>query len=172
MRLVGKRVALAPGAAPEDYFVVESDDWAMICPRTADGRFIMVEQYRPALDARLVEFPAGRIDPGETAAASVRRELIEETGHRVVRLTTLGGFFADTGRLNNRAHLFFAEVAPVRDWTPEPGVDAAAYTADEIDRMVAGRRLGLHHVALWQFVTAAGLDRRTGRTPRSTRRRP
>jgi len=39
MRVVSKRVALQPDAAPEDYFVVEAGDWAAICPRTADGRF-------------------------------------------------------------------------------------------------------------------------------------
>src|SRR5271169_5955803 len=83
MRVVSKRVALQPDAAPEDYFVVEAGDWAAICPRTADGRFVLVEQYRPAVERRVLEFPAGTIDPGESPAAAIRRELIEEAGHSV-----------------------------------------------------------------------------------------
>jgi 8-oxo-dGTP pyrophosphatase MutT (NUDIX family) len=166
VRLVSKRLPLRPRAPREDYFVVETDDWAAICPRTADGRFVMVEQYRPALDRRLLEFPAGRIDPGETAAASIQRELAEEAGQRVVRLVTLGSYFADTGRLSNQAHLFFADVAPIPDWTPEPGLDAQSFAADEIDRMVADQRLGLHHVGLWQLVKAAGLVGRPASAPR------
>jgi ADP-ribose pyrophosphatase len=122
----------------------------VICPRAPDGRFILVDQYRPAVERRLLEFPAGRIDPGETAASSIARELIEEAGHRIVKLVALGSYFGDTGRLSNRAHLFYADVEPVEGWVPEPGVVASGFAAEEIDRMVAdGRLAALHHVALW-----------------------
>jgi ADP-ribose pyrophosphatase len=154
MRVVSKRVALQPGAGPEDYFVVEVGDWALVCPRTADGRFVMVEQYRPAVGRSMLEFPSGRIDPGETATQSIRRELLEETGHRAVRLVSLGSYFADTGRLSNRGHLFFADVEPISAWTPEPGLDARTVPADEIDRMAATGRIGLHQVGLWLLVKA------------------
>ncbi len=88
-----------------------------------------------------------------------------------MHLKPFGGYFADTGRLNNSAYLFFADVEPVRGWTPEPGVRPVLVTAKQIERMIATRRLGLHHVALWQFVTAAGLDRPKRRLARSARRR-
>jgi ADP-ribose pyrophosphatase len=158
MRVVRRRVRLRPGAAPEDYDIVESVDWAMICARAPDGRFVMVVQDRPAIRRRQPEFPAGRIDPGETASASIRRELVEETGHAVKRLVRLGPFFADTGRLTNRAHLFFGEVVPVARWTPEPGVTVRHVTARQVDRMIAdGRISALHHVGLWLLVKARGL---------------
>jgi ADP-ribose pyrophosphatase len=158
MRVVARPVVLRPDAPAEDYFVVESNDWAMICPRLPDGRFVMVEQYRPALERRLLEFPAGRIDAGETAEASIRRELAEEAGQRVVRLVALGGYYADTGRLGNQAHLFFADVAPIADWTPEPGLDVVLLSAEAIDAMIAERRLcALHHVGLWLLIKTMGL---------------
>lgn len=158
LRVVSKPVALSPDAGLEDYFVVEARDWAAICPRTVDGRFVLVEQYRPAVERQVLEFPAGTIDPGESPAAAIRRELIEEAGHSVTRLVPLGSYFTDTGRLNNRAHLFYGDVAAVADWTPEPGLVAARFTAAEIDRLVAdGRIATLHHVGLWLLVKAAGL---------------
>jgi len=158
LRVVSKRVAPHPGAPPEDYFVVEVTDWAMICPRTADGRFVLVEQYRPAVERSVLEFPAGRLDPGEAPADTIRRELVEETGHRVTRLMPLGSYFTDTGRLNNRAHAFYGDVEAVDDWMPEPGVVPVLLTALEIDRLIGeGRIVSLHHVGLWLLAKTTGL---------------
>jgi len=47
-------------------------------PVHPDGRVVLVRQYRYAVDSRVWELPAGRIDPGETPAEGARREL-EET---------------------------------------------------------------------------------------------
>jgi ADP-ribose pyrophosphatase len=158
LRLVSKPMGPGPDAPAGDYFVVETADWAAICPRTVDGRFVLVEQYRPAVERVLLEFPAGRIDPGETPAAAIQRELIEETGHRASRLVPLGCYFTDTGRLDNRFHLFFGDAEPVPDWTPEPGVVAASFSGAEIDRLIAeGRIATFHHIGFWLLVKAAGL---------------
>jgi ADP-ribose pyrophosphatase len=158
MRVVSKRLPLRPAAAPESYFVVEVDDWTVVCPRMADGRIIMVQQYRPSVERDLLEFPAGMIDPGETAAASIERELLEETGHRARRLVPLGSYFADTGRLNSRAHLFYADVEAIQTSPPESGIICKTFTADEIDTMVRdGGICALHHVALWLLVQSTGL---------------
>ncbi len=45
------------------------------------GDLLLVRQYRPALDADTIEFPAGLIDPGETPGETALRELREETGY-------------------------------------------------------------------------------------------
>jgi len=42
---------------------------------------IIIEQYRPPVEATVVEFPAGLIDEGEDAATTALRELHEETGY-------------------------------------------------------------------------------------------
>jgi 8-oxo-dGTP pyrophosphatase MutT (NUDIX family) len=45
------------------------------------GRLVILRQYRPPLDAYVLEFPAGLIDPGEPPATTAVRELLEETGY-------------------------------------------------------------------------------------------
>ena len=158
VRVVGKPMAPGPEGTADDYFVVELPDWAMVCPRIADGRFVLVEQYRPPVERTVLEFPAGRIEAGETADLSIRRELIEETGHRATRLVPLGSYFTDTGRLNNRTHLFYGDAEAVADWTPEPGVVPVLLGAAEIDRLIAEHRIvTLHHIGMWLLAKAAGL---------------
>ena len=42
---------------------------------------LLVQQFRPPVNAVTVELPAGLIDPGESAEAAALRELKEETGY-------------------------------------------------------------------------------------------
>lgn len=44
------------------------------------GNLVLVEQYRPPMGRVTLEMPAGSIDDGETPAAAVKREVLEETG--------------------------------------------------------------------------------------------
>jgi ADP-ribose pyrophosphatase len=46
-----------------------------------DGRVLLERQYRYPNDQVFIEFPAGKIDPGEASLASAKRELEEETGY-------------------------------------------------------------------------------------------
>ena len=45
-----------------------------------DGRFLFVEEMQDG--RRVLNQPAGHLDPGETLAAACAREVIEETAHR------------------------------------------------------------------------------------------
>ena len=64
-----------------------------VVPVDADGRIVMVRQYRPALDALLLEIPAGKRDVAdEPPADTAQRELGEEIGVRAGSLELLGTF--------------------------------------------------------------------------------
>lgn len=54
----------------------------MVVPRFADGKLLMERQYRYPLRRVFIEFPAGKLDPGEDGLTCAQRELIEETGYR------------------------------------------------------------------------------------------
>lgn len=53
----------------------------VILPMLDDGRILLERQFRYPLNRVFIEFPAGKIDPGEDHLACARRELQEETGY-------------------------------------------------------------------------------------------
>jgi len=53
----------------------------VVLPVFDDGRVLLERQFRYPLNRVFVEFPAGKIDPGEEPLACAKRELQEETGY-------------------------------------------------------------------------------------------
>ncbi len=65
-----------------------------IVPITRDDQLVLIEQYRPPLGKRIVEFPAGLVgdQPGsedESHEQAAHRELLEETGFQADHLDRL-----------------------------------------------------------------------------------
>ncbi|MGV3742307.1 MAG: NUDIX domain-containing protein [Burkholderiaceae bacterium] len=53
----------------------------VIIPVLDDGSILLERQFRYPLDRVIIEFPAGKIDPGEASLDCAKRELLEETGY-------------------------------------------------------------------------------------------
>lgn len=53
---------------------------SLIVPVFDDFETMIVEQYRYPLKTTFIEFPAGKMDPGEDSLTTAKRELLEETG--------------------------------------------------------------------------------------------
>ncbi|HSD28492.1 MAG TPA: ankyrin repeat domain-containing protein [Vicinamibacteria bacterium] len=147
--LIEKDVEFVPGRAPDTYHAFGPFDWVVAVARTPDGRVAVVRQFRPAVEQYTWELPSGLIDPGEDPETACRRELLEETGLRAERVTYLGGFRPDAGRLELLQHVFRVEASgPLAEFVPEPGV-AVEYVAPEavLALIRAGSFCQMHHVA-------------------------
>jgi ADP-ribose pyrophosphatase len=74
------RVRLPDGRESSREYIVHPGAAVMI-PLLADGRILVERQYRYPLRRHFVEMPAGKLDPGESALQTAKRELLEETGY-------------------------------------------------------------------------------------------
>ena len=93
---VRRRVMLSPRTGDElEFHVLDVPPCVKVIPFTSDGRIILVEQYRQAVQRASLEFPAGVIEDGEEAVDAAVRELEEETGYRAGRVELLAEFDAD-----------------------------------------------------------------------------
>ena len=95
--------------------IVEHRGAVAMVPIDAEGRVILVRQYRHAAGKWLLEIPAGTLDPGEDPLEAAQRELREETGFAAGRIDLIGGCYAAPGYSSEYLYLYIA-----RDLTEDP----------------------------------------------------
>lgn len=102
-------------------------DAVSIVPQTPDGKLLLIREFRYPLNSWCIAFPAGLMEPGESLAECVDRELREETGYAL--RTNLGAQaidplpqagFSSTGLTDETVHVVFAQVEKAADAQPEP----------------------------------------------------
>jgi len=97
-----------PGGRETSREIVEHSDCVAIIAVDADDNVLLVNQFRKPVEKELLEIPAGGIEPGEDAVATVRRELREETGYLPRKVERLGGFYSTPGYCTEYLHLYLA----------------------------------------------------------------
>jgi len=112
LRLHVDQVRTGRGVVLDTFYVIGEADWACAVPVLADGRIVVVEQFRHGVQTVTWELPAGDLDAGEDPATGALRELREETGY-VPRgePQPLGAFWPEPSRNGSRGHCFLIPVA-------------------------------------------------------------
>lgn len=89
--------------------IVKHVEAVVIVPIAADGRILLIQQWRRAVEEITIELPAGTIEKGEDPIDCAKRELQEETGFSAKKIKPLGGFYSAPGFCNEYLHLFLAQ---------------------------------------------------------------
>ena len=119
---VAKGRYAAPDGSTFERDVVHHPGAVAIVP-VIDDDIILVRQYRSAIDALLLEIPAGLRDvDGEPPIETAQRELIEEIGMRAASLTPIASVHNSVGFCDEQIHLFVGtDLEPVeRELTDSP----------------------------------------------------
>ncbi|HEY0704280.1 MAG TPA: NUDIX hydrolase [Candidatus Acidoferrales bacterium] len=99
--------------------VVAHPGSVVVLPVFADGRILMIRQYRHAAKQYLWELVAGRKDEGETFLHGAHRELREETGYRAKKMTKLTDLYPSPGFISENMVTFLAEGLTEGEAEPE-----------------------------------------------------
>ena len=89
--------------------IVEHSTSVVIVPICDNGDIIMISQYRSPIKRELLELPSGGINPNETPAAAVERELREETGLKPNYVKRIGGYYSSPGFTNEFLDLYLVK---------------------------------------------------------------
>jgi len=94
------------GSARREY--VQHPGAAIIIPLLDPQTVLLERQFRYALGRHFYELPAGKIDPGEDALATAKRELIEECGYEAASWRHLATLHPCVGYSDERFELYLA----------------------------------------------------------------
>jgi ADP-ribose pyrophosphatase len=100
--------------------IVRHPGASVMLARDAQGRVLLIRQYRLPIRKRLWELPAGTRDAGETPLQTARRELAEETGLRARRWRKLLQFYPSPGFCDEEMSVYLAEDLTEGEASPEP----------------------------------------------------
>jgi len=74
-----------------------------------DGRAVLLRQFRSAIEAELLEIPAGKRDvDGEEPAVTAARELAEEVGLKAAHMELLAEFYNSPGFCDEHSYVYLA----------------------------------------------------------------
>ena len=125
-----------------------------------DGRLVLITNHRVAVDRGLLEFCAGKREPGEAPERGALRELEEETGYRAGAIESIGRFYTSPGMSDELMHVFRAWELTAVQQRLEPGesIEVVLLAPEEVASSIArgdlidGKTIAAFH--LWQAARA------------------
>jgi ADP-ribose pyrophosphatase len=127
-----------------DAEVIRHPPSVVLVPIDAEGRVILIRQYRHAVGRWLWELPAGSTDPGEDERLAAARECQEEIGLVPGALTPLGAFFPTPGYCDEEMVFFLAtglrvpgEGDPVAHADVDEHIEPRAFSVEEAQGLIA-----------------------------------
>lgn len=149
-----------PNGVEGEFETIRHPGGAMVIPIWADGRYALVRQFRYPVTRRLLEFPAGTLEPEEAPETTIRRELEEELGHRAREWHFLAQFPLAPGYSDEYIHAFLArDLEPLAE--PPPGdadedITTELLTPAELDAAMRAGEVDAKTMAGIQLIAAQG----------------
>lgn len=105
---VTKDIVELPTGEHIEWFFWDSTESTMVVGETTEGKLVMIQQYRYLPDEVALEFASGGSNENESLEDCAEREFEEETGYKIDKLISLGGYYETMAQLNRKIHLYYA----------------------------------------------------------------
>ena len=117
--------------------IIEHNGAVALVPVTADGKVVMVRQYRKACEKALLEIPAGKIDKGEEPIVCAARELREETGYMAENIEHMSEFYVACGYSGEKISIYLCTglTAGSTDFDEDEALDIVEIPLEELYTM-------------------------------------
>ncbi|MCR4990521.1 MAG: NUDIX hydrolase [Lachnospiraceae bacterium] len=128
-----------PDGTTSEWDLIDHKGAAAVVPVLDDGRIIMVQQFRNALDRNTLEIPAGGLKTRkEPTIEAAKRELREETGFSSDDLELLLSIKTTVAFCNEKIDIYVAHnLKPgEQDLDDDEYVEYQAYEIDELIRRI------------------------------------
>ena len=101
----------------------------LLSDTTAEWRVVLERQFRYPMGRVMIEFPAGKLDPGEDSLACAQRELMEETGYRAEQWALAGRLHPVISYSTEFIDIWFARGLTAGERQPDAGEFLEVFTA-------------------------------------------
>lgn len=133
------------------FSVVKEDNWHYLIEKNSNNgavililednkNFILVKNYRKAIDKIVIELPRGYGENNETSLDTALRESLEETGYKISKnnITKLGSINPNSAILSSEINIYFANVTnkdKIKDSESEV-IDIIKINKNDIKQMI------------------------------------
>lgn len=111
----------------------------MVIGLLEDGQVVLERQYRHPMGQVMIEFPAGKLDPGESSLDCARRELREETGYRATEWAYAGRLSPTVAYSDEIIDIWFARGLTLGERRLDDGEFLDVFSATPQDVLAACR---------------------------------
>jgi len=129
-----------PNKSEGEWECIRHPGGALAIPVTSEGQLVLVKQYRFTVQGRLLEFPAGTVEPHEEPLETIQREIEEETGYTAHSWQFLGQFPIAPGYSDEYIYSFLAqdleklEIPPQQD--DDEDMEVVLMTPQELEQAI------------------------------------
>ena len=132
---------LMPNSMEGEFGIIRHPGAALAVPITNSGEVIILRQYRFACSRRILEFPAGTLEEGESPLESIKREVQEESGYSADKWDNLGEMIPCPGYSDETIHLFLArdlnKLAKKPAGDADEDIEVSKMTPEKLNEIIA-----------------------------------
>ncbi len=121
------QVQLNSGKILESYHIIERPNFVTILLKNFKDQYCFIESLRYPTQSKEIEIPAGSIDANETPLQAAHRELMEETGFKMLNTKILYQYHSYISISNQTGFLIYGEL----DNKSKP----TAFDTDEVSKV-------------------------------------